>query len=724
MKILLYLFLLSFCITKSQEPSFGNKEIDSLISVTKTVPNDTNLVNTYKLISRKLFNINTETGIKYGEKSLNLAKELKWEEGIANAKEVLAINYSVRFEYEKSNKYLFEALEYYESVNNLKKVGNIYTTLSINQTNTLNTSQALSYIDSSISKYKQINYVEGLVMSYANYAITLQQMSKYYEAIETYFTILELIDKHNIEERRVEVTSNIGNTYFHIGNYSQAEKYYKITIDLMADETVHKASVYNNLAEVLVFRNELDEALEYLEQALSLNRQIGNMRFVSMNLANIGNIYLKKKEFQKAYSLLIESLDMANNLNSIENQMLINSLLGSFYITVFLDSDKLKNENNLVKSIKYYELSKSLATEYNDQRRLIDISKDLSNAYKISKDYKKAYQNLELHYELKDSILNIETKSKIKVLENDKERKLKNAEIEYLKNENQYKSQLNILLIISVLSIIGILFFVYYNYRNKNKQNKLLEEKVNSRTKDLDEANKNIKNALEKQTELNKLKSNMISNVSHQFRTPLTSISSYVQIIELKSKENTEFEKPILRIKNSIKDLVVLIDKISTFQNINDIKEKVELEQINLNDIVTNAIDKIKSNTKLIYNFETNLNVLEFRSNSKLLSDTIELIIENAVKFSKPGTKINISSFKDNNLIYLNIADEGKGIPESEIEMIFDPFFVGAKNVALSTGNGLGLSIAKNNITLLNGDIKIESRENIGTTVSLIFKTT
>lgn len=723
--IFIFLLIIVFNnIVKSEVNSLGKREADSLVSLIPKTQKDSNLVNLYRDISYSLFRFNTDKGIEYGELSLDLAKNINWDYGIARAKEMLAINYSVRFDYNKSNEYLYQALKYYSSVKNYRKVGDIYNTLGINENNKMNCNQAIIYLDSAIKYYNKIDYFHGLVIAYSNYAISLQTLSKYYEALQTYFNVLNLIDEHSIEHRRIEITSNIGNTYFLIGDFEEAKKYYFKVIELIGKDDnaiYHQSIIYNNIGEVYTEQNELDSALIYTKKALELNKQIVNSLFTGVNLSNIGNIYIEKKEYQEALEYIQDAINLATGLESFDNLIHSHFNLGKLYLRLHYDNINLNNKNNLKESILNFEKSKEYAIEYNDIRRLIDISNLLSEAYMLNSDYKQAYINTQLHKQLNDSIINIETKSKMKVLENDYVEGLKNNEIEFLKNENNYKSQLNFLLMISVFSIFMVLIFVYLNYYNKKKQNVILEDKVKERTLELDLANQKIQLALNKQQEINKMKSNMINNISHQFRTPLTAISSYSQIIEHKHRNDNGLEKPFLRIKNAIKEMVVLIDKVSIFQNITDEKEVVELEEVNLGEILNEVVNKVKTNSKSehIFNLNNQLNI--FNINSKLISQVLELIIENSVKFSNPILNINISTISENDLLKIIIEDEGVGIPENEIDFIFDPFFVGSKSNSIKSGNGLGLSIVKENIALLNGEINIESEENKGTKVSLVF---
>ncbi len=720
--IILFLLLVFNSYVKSEVTTFGNREADSLVSLIPKTPKDSNLVNLYRDISHSLFRFNTDKGIEYGELSLKLAEKIDWDYGKARAKEVLAINYSIRFEYKKSNEYLYQALKYYIKEKNLKKIGDIYNTLGINENYKINSAKAIIFLDSAIKYYNKINNSEGLVLAYSNYAVSLQTLSKYYEALQTYFNILNLIDKYSIENRRIEITSNIGNTYFLIGDFEEAKKYYFKVLDLIGQEdaTFHNSIVYNNIGEVFTEQNELDSALIFIKKALELNKQIGNTLYMCVNLANIGNIFIEKKDYKKALEYIQEAINLAEEFESFDNLILSHFNLGKLYLRLFKENINLNNKNNLKESILNFEISKEYAIEYNDKRRLIDISDLLSEAYMLNNDFKQAYINTQINKKLNDSIINIETKSKMKVLENDYETGLKNKEIEFLKNENKYKSQLNILLFISIFSILSVLIFVYLNFYNKKKQNILLENKVKERTNELDLANQKIQIALNKQQEINKMKSNMINNISHQFRTPLTAISSYSQIIEHKYRNDNDLSKTFLRIKNAIKEMVILIDKVSIFQNITDDKEIVELEEVNLEVILNEVINKVKSNSNSAHIFNVNINVNKLNSNSKLFSQVLELIIENSIKFSNPNSNIDITSISTNNEINIVIEDEGFGIPENEIDFIFDPFFVGSKSNSIKSGTGLGLSIVKENLSLLNGEIKIESEENKGTKVTLV----
>ena len=140
-------------------------------------------------------------------------------------------------------------------------------------------------------------------------------------------------------------------------------------------------------------------------------------------------------------------------------------------------------------------------------------------------------------------------------LEATKDNQLKVKEIEFLTKENEYKSNLNYMFLIVILLVLIILYFIYYRYKVKQKQNLILEKIVEERTQELRVSNEKIQNSLDKEREINDLKSNIILNISHQFRTPLTAISSYLEIIKLKNSDHPELEKPI---DNSLKATIEL----------------------------------------------------------------------------------------------------------------------------------------------------------------------
>jgi PAS domain S-box-containing protein len=255
-----------------------------------------------------------------------------------------------------------------------------------------------------------------------------------------------------------------------------------------------------------------------------------------------------------------------------------------------------------------------------------------------------------------------------------------------------------------------------------------LEKQVKNRTLILEEAveelektKKNLNKALEKEKELNELKSRFVSMASHEFRTPLTTMMSSLSLItKYGEKEDKESQqKHVGKIKNSIN---MLTDILNDFLSVSKLEEgKVENmpEEFNLKSFIAEIISEMKTMAKkgqeIIQHHHGNEVVLV---DKKLLRNVLFNLISNAIKFSPTDMPVIIETHVLITSITIAVIDNGIGIPKTDQKHLFERFFRG-HNATHIQGTGLGLNIVTRYMELMNGNISCESIENKGTTFTL-----
>ena len=235
-------------------------------------------------------------------------------------------------------------------------------------------------------------------------------------------------------------------------------------------------------------------------------------------------------------------------------------------------------------------------------------------------------------------------------------------------------------------------------------------------------AEEEIKNALDKAIELNQLKSRFISTVSHELRTPLATILSSIELLQLyetdmnKNERTNHFQKVIA----SIDYLTSLLDDVITIDKTESGIVKVNYESLDLIELISGIIQNITliKGTKTNIKLDTLLESLEVTTDKKLLTQIINNLVTNAVKFSPAKSKVEVKLESNGDHFVMKVKDHGMGIPIDSQNSIFVPFFR-ATNAQNIQGTGLGLSIAKRWTDLLNGNISFESRSHKGTTFTI-----
>lgn len=230
-----------------------------------------------------------------------------------------------------------------------------------------------------------------------------------------------------------------------------------------------------------------------------------------------------------------------------------------------------------------------------------------------------------------------------------------------------------------------------------------------------------FQNALEKERKLNQLKLKFITTVSHEFRTPLTLISSNAQLIEkfYPQLDDAAKNKSFRRITETVKHMSLMLDNVSLIGKDESGVLEFNPVQLDIERFCTEVAEEIES----IYGNEipVKLNIHKAIGSvivdKSLLQHIIRNLLTNAVKFSHMGDFVIFEIDEaSGNVVELTIKDKGIGIPEEDLSYIFEPFHRGA-NTKNIKGTGLGMSIVKRCVELHNGTIHLESALNKGTKV-------
>jgi PAS domain S-box-containing protein len=262
------------------------------------------------------------------------------------------------------------------------------------------------------------------------------------------------------------------------------------------------------------------------------------------------------------------------------------------------------------------------------------------------------------------------------------------------------------------------------------KSNDDLERKVYDRTQVLQEAIGELEKsrtelsiALEKEKDLNDLKSRFISMASHEFRTPLTTIlSSAVLISEYKSPEQEEKkEKHIKRIQSSVNNLNNILSDFLSISKLEEGKIHSDMSLFDLNALIKEIVSDMKqdrkANQKIIIQYEGDNSVF---LDSKLIKNILINLLSNAIKFTDEGKEITIGASVNSNEIIIMVQDQGIGISDDDQKHLFERFYRG-KNAFNIQGTGLGLHIVGNYVDIMNGHLKLISKLNEGTRIEITF---
>lgn len=221
--------------------------------------------------------------------------------------------------------------------------------------------------------------------------------------------------------------------------------------------------------------------------------------------------------------------------------------------------------------------------------------------------------------------------------------------------------------------------------------------------------------------QLEKIKTDFISTVSHEFKTPLTSIMIGMSLLNDKGLGvmNQKQLEVVNTISEDVDRLSLLVNNLLKISRIESDKSLFNFEYFSIKDIVMESIktfhDQVQ-NKKINLDYEIEEDLPEVYVDSEKITWVINNLISNAIKFTQDNGNISVYAYNKNEKIYISVKDTGIGIPPEYQEKIFDKF-VQIKNDAFNdSGTGLGLSIAKEVIEAHDGEIWCESKPDMGST--------
>ena len=659
---LLFIFFLNLPLFAQSNQNVQQKKIDSLTTVlNKHSLSDTSTVSRMNELSRLLAHErHFELAKSYAEKAKKMSEKLDFKKGEANAYHVL---------------------------------GNIYEREE-------NDPEAVKNFSASLKIFEEIGDKRKVAFSYYYIGNLFDYQGNYPEALKNFFEGLKIFEKLGNKEGMGLCYSGIGITYGNQSKYAEALKKYSAALKIWEEIEDKKgiSECYNNIGLVYEYQGKYPEALKNYLAALKIKKELGNKRGIAGIYNNIGAVYQRQGKYPEALENFFASLKI---LEKIEEKW----GLAMTYNNIGLVEHQL-NRPELAK--KYYGKALSLAKElgrkelirnlYNNFR-LVDI--DLGN-------YKDAYENYEQYITYRDSLINEE--NEIKSLET-------SMGYEYEKKTAVTKAELktksferNVAFVGLALMIIITVFVIYF-FRLRSKKLKVEKENLELQRREVETI---------KQTE--EFKSRFLTNISHEFRTPLTLINGHLEVL----KENGRKEDllHIDEMEQNGKRLLTLINQLLDLSKMESGQYRLKYKKGNVLNEASMLVQSFHSYAEqhnislLLHQTEDAKIVLAqnpFIYSSEALTVIITNLISNAIKHTPSEGIVDVLIDYRDNKLYVTISDSGKGIGNEHLSKIFDRFYqVDEPGQRTFAGTGIGLALVKELAIMHGGNITVESPDKGG----------
>ncbi len=300
-------FLLLFFITVYSF-SYAN-QVDSLLQVLPKLEG----ISKAEALNRLVWSLkysDPKSAIAYGNESVQLARSLKDNEQLSASLLNLSIVYSIKAEYDSSNVKIQEALEVYQSIEDLLGMAKCWNTLGLNEQARGDYTLALKYFKQSLNQFSIVENEKYMLILEANIGSVYYHLGKYDSALTSYYKIVDYARETSDEKLLVNNLTNVGSTYSQMGNYPEALKALFEAQEIWESrkDSVGMANVMNEIALIFNYIEMYDKAKETLGKAMNINKRLGNKRQLAMNSNNIAVSFKNTGDLDSALYYYYEAL--------------------------------------------------------------------------------------------------------------------------------------------------------------------------------------------------------------------------------------------------------------------------------------------------------------------------------------------------------------------------------------------------------------------------------
>lgn len=547
--------------------------------------------------------------------------------------------------------------------------------------------------------------------------------------------LLALASRYNDLEYLYHANFNLGVAYRLIGKLDTSLEYLFESANIaLKDGGLHDLlpDVYAEISTCYTQNGDSRNALLYGSKSINILRKTDNRRVLALTLLNYGYDYYLIEEYDSAMAYYNESepilreIDLTVGLAYIRgNRALVywkkgkvelakNDLFTAIdMLEPFGDSYGISDYYNQLAKIFYEEASYTKAIEYSrkgfemaskedykEQAR--DAAELLSKLYQEQNQFKEAFDFQSEFFKYRDSIQNLATAQRIANLRIEFEVGRKQNQVDRLLEREQSNRNIMIVGTISLIAVIVLVILIYSSLKAKNRLSKRLEEQN------------------ETLYEANHTKDRFFSIISHDLRGPVNALNGLVGVVKfyVQKGKTEQLEELTMRMEEATGKLVNLLDSLLSWSmqqqgHFPYLPENVSVKE--MFEDVTEMFENSAISKKIALGYNLKDDIILFADKNST-STMIRNLINNAIKFTKEGGKVNVSATADSVYCNIKVEDTGTGISEKKLQTLFElNESVSTRGTAGESGLGLGLQLVYEFVRLNKGEIEVESEVGKGT---------
>ncbi len=600
------------------------------------------------------------------------------------------------------------------------------------------------YFQAALEQYRANKDTFGISVCIGNLGMLYQNNMQFANAIDYYLESKELKEKRKDTVSLTILYSNLVSLYFEMEDTDQALEYNKLVEHLnntypkmpkdfspgvalnygaiyLRMSQKHISKSFKDIEQVYLKKDNYtlnDSARFYLhlskenyEKALKYYSSVKDSINLALVYQGIGNYLMIEKNFEDSFEAYFKALDIYTKYNSIREVARVLTNIAYIYSKI----------SNFKKSLEYYQKADSIATIYSIWDVAHNANEALYKYYYLIGDKSKAIEPLMKLNEIEDSLDIQNIKYRLNKLKAQESISRKDYQIQLLEKDKKLLGRERLILFILISIVIVLAILLYARFRYKAKTNKQLE----SKNKDLQLLNTALEESKIELTDTNNAKDKMFSIIAHDLRNPVGSLRlmSGMLVEEYHSFSEEERIDFLNSLKDSTDKVYNLMENLLTWSRSQRGKIECHPVQTNLFRLVENVKDSLKNNadSKNITVYNLVKTELEMIIDPNLTATIVRNLLSNSIKFSEDNTDITIESKTSHNeCTEIIIRDQGIGMSKDQINKLFA---LDSNNTTKGTkgeeGTGLGLLLCKEFAELQGGNIRVESKQGVGSTFYL-----
>ena len=530
-----------------------------------------------------------------------------------------------------------------------------------------------------------------------NIATDYRRMGMLDVAQSYHYQALTLCDEsadttYQMRKNRVKALNGLGNIYLSIYSYDDADSVFRQALEgeHQLGSATGQAINYANLGSIYSARGDDEKALDYYRQSMFYNKQDSNLLGMALCHLYFGNIYEKRQQYSLALREYEQSDRMMTDLKDLWHALEPRLALASVYYHTHEDA----------KAQALLDRADATARQINSWEHIVEVHRLYFQLMQRQGRYHEALDHHLIATAYQDSILDNEKLDRIHNIGINIERTRQQEMVDMAQNELQTEKRIRQqsawLFGLTVILLLAVISALLYVQRMRH-------------------------HSMEMMREASRLREDFFTNITHEFRTPLTVILG----LSRKIRENTEVPQSVSDKASTIERqgnrLLTLVTQLLDISKVKSVIGEPNWQHGNICAQVAMLLETYidyaaNRGVTLKYHYDQ---AIEMDFVPDYVNKVMSNLVSNALKFTPNGGTISVNLYQRSDRLHIDVSDTGHGISSDKLAHIFEPFYT-TGDTGEAKGTGIGLALTQEIISHLDGTITAESQVGKGTTFHIV----